>query len=324
MRPETTFGPRQDAANTSDRPSPEIDVRSYPLLAEMQGMFREHHSFSQEIIRRALAQFGTRWAEDCEETLRTLFPTSDSRAQAVKGYAAFAWDSMRRQAAFERCGAYPAKTHADAVEQVYSNSGYMMSEYLPGLLISHFLWPHHYRQLTFFDESLLEAMRVAGATGFLEIGVGTGLYSRRLLQRLPNVRGIGVDISPSSKLFADRHMQAFGFGDRYDIVLQDALSDHFKLTADWLVCVEVLEHLDNPLAFLRVLRRALAPGGRAFITAALNAANVDHIYLYRSAAEVSAQLVAAGFVLQQSFVGAAYQPSAPGVPVPLAAAFVVA
>jgi len=304
-------------------PSFDIDSRSHPLLAEMRTIFREHHSFSRDIIDRALTAFGNRWAQDCEETLRILFPTQDSLAQAVKGYAAFAWDSMRRQAKFERDRTYPAKTHAAAADEVYFNSDYMMSEYLPGLLLSHFLWPHHYRQLTFFDSAFLEPMRIAGATSFVEVGVGTGLYSRRLLQHLPELRGSGLDISPSSKLFTDRHMQAFGLRDRYDVLLEDILDEQFGAQTDWLVCVEVLEHLDDPVEFLRALRRALAPGGRAFITAALNAANADHIYLYRAAEEVSAHLDAAGFVLEQSFLGAAYKPSAPGTPVPLAAAFVV-
>ncbi|MGE3853037.1 MAG: hypothetical protein AB7K09_14940, partial [Planctomycetota bacterium] len=90
-----------------------------------------------------------------------------------------------------------------------------------------------------------------------------------------------------------------------------------------LVCVEVLEHLEQPVAFLKVLRASLAPGGKAFITAALNAAHTDHIYLYRNREEVWEHLRAAGFTLEQSFVAAAYAPPGPDVPVPLAAAFVV-
>jgi 2-polyprenyl-3-methyl-5-hydroxy-6-metoxy-1,4-benzoquinol methylase len=85
----------------------------------------------------------------------------------------------------------------------------------------------------------------------------------------------------------------------------------------------VLEHLDDPVAFLRGLRATMAPGGTAFITAALNAAHADHVHLYRSHDDVLAHLVEAGFTLEQSFLGAAYRPPAPGVPVPLAAAFVV-
>ena len=169
----------------------------------------------------------------------------------------------------------------------------------------------------------MNAMRVAGATSFLEVGVGTGLYSSLVLRKLPIVHGIGLDISPSSKIFTEMHMKSLGVDHRFKVKLSDATAKPIEPKTDWLVCVEVLEHLEDPVAFLHGLRRNMAPGARAFITAALNAAHADHIYLYRSSDEVLAQLMEAGFALEQLFVGSAYKPSGPGVPVPQAAAFIV-
>lgn len=103
---------------------------------------------------------------------------------------------------------------------------------------------------------------------------------------------------------------------------QDIIAQPIK-PVPWLVCVEVLEHLEQPVEFLKALRAGLAPGGKAFITAALNAAHTDHIYLYRNGEEVWEHLNAAGFTLEQSLLAAAYAPPAKDVPVPLAAAFVV-
>jgi 2-polyprenyl-3-methyl-5-hydroxy-6-metoxy-1,4-benzoquinol methylase len=253
-----------------------------------------------------------------------LFPSPEALALAAKGYAAFAMDSMRRQARFEKERTYPEKSYATAASEVYLNADYMMSEYLPGLLLSHYFWPHHYRQLQFFRSGFIAPMLLNGATSFIEVGVGTGLYSRQVLQALPQVTGSGVDISPSSKSFADRHVQAFGVKHRYDVALRHVVDAPSEQQAGWLICVEVLEHLEDPVAFLRALRQMLKPGGRAFITAALNAASPDHIYLYRDAEDVLKHLHSAGFVLEQYFLGAAYKPAAPGIPVPLAAAFVVA
>jgi hypothetical protein len=117
-------------------------------------------------------------------------------------------------------------------------------------------------------------------------------------------------------------MDAFGLSDRYTIVLQDVVANAIP-ACEWLLCVEVLEHLEDPVKFLNVLRAALKPGGRAFITAALNAPHVDHIYLYRDPEQVLDQLRSAGFSLEQAFVGAAYKPAAPGLPVPTVAAYIV-
>lgn len=230
---------------------------------------------------------------------------------------------MRLQAAFERKRQYEAKTHEQAAREVYFNEAHMQQEYLPGLLLSHFLWPHHYRQIQFFASAFMQAMRIAEAASFLEVGIGTGLYSGVLLRALPTVQGIGVDISPSSKRFTESQLQALGVADRYRTELRDVMLKPLAAPADWLVCVEVLEHLDDPVSFLKCLRRNLAPGGKAFITAALNAAHADHIYLYRKGDEVLDHLIEAGFTLEQSFIAAAYKPSAIGVPVPQAAAFIV-
>lgn len=300
-----------------------LDQSKFPGLMQMADTLRANHRFAADIVDRGAALFGEQWAIEFEQVLSALFPSAKALEAAVKGYATFAMHSMRLQAVFERDRQYKTKTHEQASSEVYFNEKHMMQEYLPGLLLSHFLWPHHYRQLQFFDSAFVQAMRVAGATSFVEVGIGTGLYSSLLLRKLPSVKGIGLDISPSSKLFTEAQMTALGVENRYHVELRDVTAVPMEPQTDWLVCVEVLEHLDDPVAFLRGLRRNMAPGARAFITAALNAAHADHIYLYRNADEVLAQLIEAGFSLEQSFVGAAYKPSAPGVPVPQAAAFIV-
>lgn len=294
-----------------------------PALVQMSELLRARHRFAADIVDRGAALFGEIWAYEFEQVVSALFPSPEAIAAAVKGYATFAMQSMRLQAAFERERQYKAKTHEQASSEVYFNEAHMMQEYLPGLLLSHFLWPHHYRQLQFFESAFVQAMRVAGATSFMEVGIGTGLYSGLLLRKLPGIKGTGIDISPSSKSFTEAQMAALGVANRYHVELRDITSTALEPRTDWLVCVEVLEHLDDPVSFLRGLRRNMAPGARAFITAALNAAHADHIYLYRNSNEVLDHLVDAGFTLEQSFVGAAYKPSSPGVPVPEAAAFVV-
>jgi hypothetical protein len=298
------------------------EARLTPRVTKLQALFDEKHRFSRALIGRALGTFGSDWAGDFEDALATLCPNDDALEAAAKGYSAFAFDSMRRQKAFERDREYPHKTYAEAAGEVYFNAEHMMREYLPGLLLSHFLWPHHYRQLQFFDTAFVDAMRLSAQPFFAEVGVGTAVYSRRLLARLPQSTGNGYDISPSSCQFARRHLAAAGVQSRYSMNEQDIIAQPIA-PVPWLVCVEVLEHLEQPVEFLKALRAALARDGKAFITAALNAAHTDHIYLYRNAEEVWEHLRAAGFTLEQSFVAAAYAPPGPGVPVPLAAAFVV-
>ena len=298
------------------------NLKQSPRLARLQALFDKKYGFSRDLIGRAMINFGPGWASDFEAVLNSLCADDEALENALKGYASFAIDSMRRQKRFETSRQYPNREYSVAARDVYFNDHYMMMEYLPGLLLSHFLWPHHYRQLQFFDSAFLAPMALSTAPRFAEVGVGTGLYSRRILSRLSNAVGSGYDISPSSCAFAEHHMRVSGVDDRFTMFNSDLGTAEID-AVNWLVCVELLEHLEDPVRFLRGLREHLAPGGKAFITAALNAAHADHIYLYSDAEEVRNHLQEAGFLLEQFYVAAAYAPIKAGVPVPLAAAFVV-
>ena len=85
--------------------------------------------------------------------------------------------------------------------------------------------------------------------------------------------------------------------------------------------IEVLEHLEDPLAFIRGLKSMLVPGGFAYIAAAITAPNEDHIYLYNNMQEVEDQLTEAGFEVLSSQEDVAY-PARHGEPVPRAGAFI--
>lgn len=251
-----------------------------------------------------------------------MLPDDESMATAVAGYSRFALDALRLQTQFEKVGAYAPKSYAAVTESVYANIEYMTACYLPGLVLSDYLWPHHYRQLRFFEAVYVADMARRGADRFYDVGVGTGIYSRIALAGAPTTTGIGIDISPSSKAFSERHIAAFGLADRYTVELSDILLEP-HVPVDWLVCVEVLEHLDDPAQFLAALRGMLRQGGRAFIGTALNAANADHIYLYRTTDEVKDQLAAAGFLVEQYLCAPASAPRDPSISIPEVAAFVV-
>lgn len=298
-------------------------------------IFTAKHGFSRDIALRARDQFGDKWERAFAETIDTLYSDEPALEAAISGYAAFAMDSMRRQKKFELTRKYEQKTYAETSRVVYFNEQHMLDQYLPGLLLSHYLWPHQYRQLRFFRNNFVASMKkgkgvryifeknVPDPFSFAEVGIGTGLYSRIILQDIPEISGTGFDISQHSKAFTENHLRAFGVYNRYTIRLEDVRDNTPQNEFQWLVCVEVLEHLEDPASFLETLRKMLAPGGKAFITAALNAADEDHIYLYENTAQIIEQLTAAGFFVEQSFYNAAYLPASAGMPVPAVAAFIV-
>lgn len=293
------------------------------VVSRVTSIFEKSHGFSTDIAVRAEKLFGDEWTNEFGSAVDILLGNEENLTGAIKGYAAFAIDSLRRQKKFEVEKKYEVKSYQQAAQEVYFNEKHMIEQYLPGLYLSHYLWPHHYRQLRYFREFFVSSMQQSNASRFAEVGVGTGVYSRILLQEIPGVSGVGFDISTHSKIFTENHLKAFGLDVRYEVRLQDVLENTPEDEFNWLVCVEVLEHLENPLDFLRGLRKMLASGGKAFITAALNAANEDHIYLYENTEQILEQLSKAGFVLEQYFCATAYAPTSPGLPVPSVAAFIV-
>ena len=300
-----------------------IDQLASPRIDALRIVLRERFGFLKDAVDRVAIDFGPEWMAAFEETLDRLFPDDERLAEAAEGYARFVMDLLRRQRQFERERIYPAKSYAEASAEVYMDDEYMTRQYLPGLLLAHFLWPHHVRHQQFFEASFLGPMRLGADPRFAEVGVGTGLYSRLILTSIENASGIGVDISPASAAFARGHVDAFSVGDRYELRLQDVMTEPLGEPVPWLICIEVLEHLEDPVSFLGALRSALAPGGRAFVTAAMNAAHIDHIHLYETLEDVVTETAQAGFTVEQALVANAYAPTAPGLPVPAVAALVL-
>jgi 2-polyprenyl-3-methyl-5-hydroxy-6-metoxy-1,4-benzoquinol methylase len=159
-----------------------------------------------------------------------------------------------------------------------------------------------------FAEKFVPLLKKHGGRTFYDVGVGTGFYSREMLLAVPGMRGQGFDLSRFALGYAARMVESFGAADRYETHLQDIIENPPTKPADFIMNVEVLEHLPDPVTFLKALNRMLAPGGLGMITAAVTAPNADHIYLYNSSDEVADQVREAGFDVIEQIEDAAYEP----------------
>lgn len=262
-----------------------------------------------EAWSRAREEFGQGWEKEFNDLTTGMFGDSEPDwLSAIDGYAAFCTDALRSQIFFERNGHYKASSYADVAAACYHNPDFMFRAYLPGMLLSHYIWPHHHRMLRWF-RSLMVDLNVET---FSEVGTGCGMYSIAALQAFPECVGTGYDISPFALEFTERAVNAFGLGARYRTRVQDVIADP-PAVADLVICQEVLEHIEDPAAFCVALHRMTRAGGYAYITAAINAGHVDHIYLYRSVEQVLDHIRDAGFEVLASHGEFAY----PGKPVEL-------
>jgi SAM-dependent methyltransferase len=92
----------------------------------------------------------------------------------------------------------------------------------------------------------------------LDLGAGSGFYSRTLRRRAGQVIALDVDGEVMAPLAAS--------GLRTVVADLDAPIPLASETADFVNCLEVLEHLRRPLALLDEIRRLLKPNGFALLS----------------------------------------------------------
>jgi SAM-dependent methyltransferase len=93
----------------------------------------------------------------------------------------------------------------------------------------------------------------------IDIGAGYGIFLEEWRRRYPGARLLAVE--PSQNLA--RECRAKGFEVVEDIVENVQGYDN---QADLVVCFEVLEHVYDPLEFVRVLSNLVRPGGYVFVS----------------------------------------------------------
>ena len=263
------------------------------LFKEMEQLYPNYAS----LWLSSKEEFGESWVLEFEDSILRLFGKDESKwIDAINGYAEFCTDALRSQIFFERKGHYKASSYDEVAAQYYHNKEFMYRSYLPGMFISHYIWPHHHRMLRYFRATLglqKDILTIA------EVGTGCGMYSKEALALFPEATACGYDISEHSLTFTSQVVSVFGFGDRYRTEICDIVTNTPPVS-DLLICQEVLEHIQDPPSFLESLFKMTRRGGCAYITAAVNAGHVDHIYLYRSPEEVQMQIEDAGFEILSS------------------------
>ncbi len=230
-----------------------------------------------------------------------MFPLRD----VLDAFNQFSQDFFDRQVEFLRTGEYLAKDYSEVVKAVYSDDHYMQSVYYPALLFCYLGSPNYRHILRALDKATtgwrgIECRRV------LDLAGGHGFLLLHALEQLPQAAGVGIDLSPSAERFARALQRHTGWGQgRFDFRVQDFIgqSDGSPAQFDAAICCELLEHLPEPALALRALHRAIRPGGRLFMTAAVRMESVDHLTLFRTTAEVAHSLEDCGFeVIEENSV----------------------
>lgn len=209
------------------------------------------------------------------------------------GYVYFLNDVNRSQIYYERNLKYKNKSYSQVYEEVYNDTLYM-SLYHWGVLVTMFAWEHHLNIYEYFLNKFIRKLSDQGK--FLDLGSGSGIWSLLAIKNKLNWKSTGVDISSYSVNIAQEMASVNGFSDRARFVNRDAVA-HFEEDGkvDAVISCFLLEHLERPEDLLINAARNLKNEGYAFITAALTAAETDHIFEFRAESELVSLAEKCGF-----------------------------
>jgi SAM-dependent methyltransferase len=237
-------------------------------------------------------------------------------ASSVKSYIMLSLEFLKLQRKLEQTGRYFYSTERETFEHVYNNKDVIGFYYLAGLLLSQALWTNHFGLSTSFARAFVPSLQPAATV--LEIGVGTGYHLRELIKRVPDLHYDGLDISTYAVDFARTFAIDAGTTPSVAFRLQSATSGlpFADAAFDAAICSEVLEHVEDPGALLREIRRTCRPNASLFMTTVVFAANIDHIYLFEDANQIRALIRDNAWSIEQEWIYPVYDtdPEAPRKP----------
>jgi 2-polyprenyl-3-methyl-5-hydroxy-6-metoxy-1,4-benzoquinol methylase len=256
--------------------------------------FRDTHPLYSKAIQNCYANNGEAFTDLAEIMLGWAEALLGREYLEIlsSGYIHFVNDVNRSQFEYELDRKYKNKSYEEVYTSVYNNDSYM-ALYHWGVFTTTFAWEHHLRLYQYFVEHFKN--RLGGSGNILDLGSGSGIWSLLTLRNKKNWRSTGVDISGYAVDMAKQLSLASGHSNATSFIVDDALEYKTQDKYDAIISCFLLEHLEEPGKLFRNAASNLNDGGYAFITAALTAAEIDHIFEFRNESDLVMLAEESGF-----------------------------
>jgi len=108
--------------------------------------------------------------------------------------------------------------------------------------------------------------RLAGLSGkrVLDVGCGGGILSESMARA--GARVTGIDLGERALKIAQMHLLESGLEVEYRNIAVEQLAEEQPGQYDIITCMELLEHVPDPVSVVQACARLLAPGGHCFFS----------------------------------------------------------
>lgn len=128
-----------------------------------------------------------------------------------------------------------------------------------------------FRQAQTLEPFLHQHVALHQAVSVLEIGCGVGAQLKLLVERNPQARFVGIDLSAGNVARARAYLREHVESGRVTLLQGDAVDLPFpEASFDAVVIFFVLEHVQDPPRVLSQARRVLSVGGQVYCTEVVN------------------------------------------------------
>lgn len=199
--------------------------------------------------------------EGLDSLLDVYLKQGDTIEYLAECYIKFVTDIMEEQRFFMKHERYRYSNAKEVNSFFYQNPAYM-EYYMKGLAISTYLMEAHRKCRAWYCKKL-DALETGG--NWLDVGVGHGEYFLLAIRHTNYDKYCGIDISPTCVQMCNEMLKLRMPLKKKNIVVKE--QDFFKYDGplcDAVVLGEILEHVENPKAFLNNVYN-IAGGGTRFV-----------------------------------------------------------
>jgi 2-polyprenyl-3-methyl-5-hydroxy-6-metoxy-1,4-benzoquinol methylase len=257
-------------------------------LGEFVDYFKEKNPIYFKEIQRTIEGNGESFNELGSTMLEWAYGLlgKDYKDVLLRGYMAFVNDVNKHQLAYEKNKAYRNSSYDEVYRNAYDSEEFM-DLYHWGVYLTTFVWGHHLKLYDYFKTYFLPLLSMNDdKVSLLDLGCGSGIWHLLALKYSKNMAVTAIDISEPTINMTKSMAKTASYLDSISYICGDAIEYTSQFQHDAVLSCFLLEHLERPQELMNTISRSLKDRGYAWITAALTAAEYDHIYEFRKESEV--------------------------------------